>query len=70
MQVVTVEVTIPRALLSLGLRRDEIQNRLQNWLVISLFTDGRISSGKAGKLLGNKQEGLFGFALSRGRSLL
>jgi len=53
MQVVTVEVTIPRALLSLGLRRDEIQNRLQNWLVISLFTDGRISSGKAGKLLGN-----------------
>jgi hypothetical protein len=41
------EVRIPDALLHLGLDQTEVQRRLVEWLVLSLFTDGRISSGKA-----------------------
>jgi predicted HTH domain antitoxin len=32
--------------------REEISNRVAEWLVLSLFVEGRISSGKAGQLLG------------------
>lgn len=47
-----VEVKIPAALLHLGLDRGEIQQRITEWLVLSLFTEERISSGKAAQLLG------------------
>ena len=48
----TLNVRVPNNLLSLGLSQDEIQRRISEWLVFSLFSEGKISSGKAGKLLG------------------
>ena len=48
----TLNVRVPKSLLSLGLTQDEIQRRVSEWLVFSLFSEGKISSGKAGKLLG------------------
>lgn len=46
------EVRVPTALLQFGIDQSEIQRRLNEWLVLSLFTDGQISSGKAAQLLG------------------
>jgi predicted HTH domain antitoxin len=46
-----VEVRVPAPLLQLGLDREEIQRRVTEWLVLSLFTEERISSGKAARLL-------------------
>ncbi|HEX9652644.1 MAG TPA: UPF0175 family protein [bacterium] len=34
-----------------GLDQNEIQRRVKEWLVLSLFTEGHISSGKAAHLL-------------------
>jgi len=48
----SLSVQIPNNLLKLGISPDEIQNRISEWLVFSLFSEGKISSGKAGKLLG------------------
>ncbi len=48
----TFNVRIPNSLLKLGLSKEEIQQRVSEWLVFSLFAEGKISSGKAGKLLG------------------
>jgi predicted HTH domain antitoxin len=45
-------VNIPNNLINLGIDQDEIQRRISEWLVFSLFSEGKISSGKAGKLLG------------------
>lgn len=45
------EVRVPADLLQFGLDQDEIQRRLVEWLVLSLFTEGHISSGKAAHLL-------------------
>ena len=45
-------VDIPGNLLNLGIGQDEIQRRISEWLVFSLFSEGKISTGKAGKLLG------------------
>jgi predicted HTH domain antitoxin len=52
MQTMTMEITIPKVLFSLGLRKEQIQKEIKKWLVISLFREGRISSGKAGSVLG------------------
>lgn len=48
----TFSVQIPSNLLKLGISQDEIQRRISEWLIFSLFSEGKISSGKAGKLLG------------------
>lgn len=48
----TLNVRVPNSLLKLGLTQEEIQRHVSEWLVFSLFSDGKISSGKAGKLLG------------------
>jgi predicted HTH domain antitoxin len=48
----TLNVRVPNSLLNLGLTQEEIQRRISEWLVFSLFSEGKISSGKAGKLLG------------------
>ncbi len=45
------EIRVPAPLLQLGLGKDEIQRRVVEWLALSLFTEGRISSGKAARLL-------------------
>ena len=48
----TLNVRVSNDLLKLGLSQDDIQRRVAEWLVFSLFSEGKISSGKAGKLLG------------------
>lgn len=48
----TLEVRIPAPLLEFGIDENEIQRRITEWLVLSLFTEGRISSGRAARLLG------------------
>ena len=47
----TFQVRVPGVLLQYGLDQDAIQRRLNEWLVLSLFTDGNISSGRAARLL-------------------
>lgn len=47
----TFQVHIPSPLLQYGFDRDEIERRITEWLVLSLFTEGHISSGKAARLL-------------------
>ena len=47
----TFRVQVPASLLQYGLDQNEIQRRLTEWLVLSLFTEGHISSGKAARLL-------------------
>ena len=46
-----VEVWVPTPILQLGLDPEEVQHRVIEWLVLSLFTEDRISSGKAARLL-------------------
>ena len=46
-----LEVRVPQPLLQFGLSATDVPNRLVEWLVFSLFTEGHISSGKAAKLL-------------------
>lgn len=46
-----VEVRIPEALLDYDFKPDDIQGHVIEWLVLSLFKDGHISSGKAARLL-------------------
>ncbi len=45
------QVQIPVALRKYGFDQREVQRRVSEWLVLSLFTEGRISSGKAARLL-------------------
>ena len=47
----TIEVHVPTHLLRFGFDQNEIQRRITEWLILSLFTEGRISSGKAARLL-------------------
>ena len=47
-----LEIRIPSSLLQHGLSRDEVERRVNQWLVLSLFTEERLSSGKAARLLG------------------
>jgi predicted HTH domain antitoxin len=51
----TFQVHIPTSLLHYGLDRNEVQHRVTEWLVLSLFTDEHISSGKAARLLGTSR---------------
>jgi predicted HTH domain antitoxin len=46
-----VEVRVPVSLLQLGIDREEVQRRVTEWLVLSLFIEEHISSGKAARLL-------------------
>ncbi len=46
-----LEIRVPEPLLQYGLDRNEIQRRVVEWLVLSLFTEGHVSSGKAARLL-------------------
>ncbi len=48
---ITFEVKLPPDLLQFGYDQERIERNVQEWLVLSLFTDGLISSGKAAKLL-------------------
>ncbi len=52
MSKVTFEVRVQPDLLKFGFNQDKVQRTINEWLVLSLYTDGSISSGKAAKLLG------------------
>ena len=45
-------VRVPDFAATYGLDSEEVENRLKEWLVLSLYTEGKISSGKAAHLLG------------------
>lgn len=45
------QVRVPSALLQFGIDQQEIERRVNEWLVLSLFTDGQLSSGKAARIL-------------------
>ena len=45
------QVKLPPKLLSFGFNQTQVQNNITEWLVFSLFTDTKISSGKAAELL-------------------
>ena len=47
----TFKISIPDKFLEYGIDPKDIQVHVNEWLVLSLFTDGHISSGKAAKLL-------------------
>ena len=47
-----VKIEVPSSLLQLGIDRAEVHRRIIEWLVLSLFTEDRISSGKTARLLG------------------
>jgi predicted HTH domain antitoxin len=51
-QTVTMEITLPKEILSFGMDKDDVNRQISKWLVFSLFRDDRISSGKAASLLG------------------
>ena len=46
------EVRVPDSLNQYGFSKKDIQRRFVEWLVFSLFTEGRVSSGKSAQLLG------------------
>jgi len=48
---VAFEVRVPALLLQFGVDQNEVQRRIAEWLVLSLFAESRISSGKAARLL-------------------
>lgn len=47
----TLQVRVPTPILQYGFDQNEIERRINEWLVFSLFTENHISSGKAAKLL-------------------
>ena len=47
----TLQIQVPTPVLCLGINREYASERVTEWLVLSLFTDGHISSGKAAQLL-------------------
>jgi len=66
----TFEVQIPADLLQFGLDREEIQRRITEWLVLSLFTEEHISSGKAARLLGITRAEFLALLRTRGIAYL
>ncbi len=52
MEEVVFKVRLPSDLLQFGYDEEDVQRNVREWLVLSLFSDGLISSGKAARLLG------------------
>jgi predicted HTH domain antitoxin len=51
MRETTLQVQVPAELMAYGFTPEDVQRNIAEWMVLSLFTDGRISSGKAASLL-------------------
>ncbi len=64
------EIHVPTPLLQLGLNREDVQRRVTEWLVLSLFTEERISSGKAARLLNLSRVEFLDLLRSRGVAYL
>ena len=62
----TIQVRIPVPLLQFGFDEAEIERRISEWLALSLFTEGKVSSGKAAKLLGISRVQFLALLRSRG----
>ena len=52
MSATTFQIQVPTFLLQFGIDQAEVERRLNQWLVIALFTESQISSGKAANILG------------------
>lgn len=65
-----VSVQISPDLLQFGINRHNIQRRVTEWLVVSLFVEGQISSGKAAKLLDMPRVDFLAFLKARGIAYL
>ena len=63
-----VEIRVPAPLLQLGIDWEDIQQHVTEWLILSLFTEERISSDKAARLLNMSRVDFL--ALLRARALL
>lgn len=64
------EIQVPAPLLKYGLDRQDVQRRVTEWLVFSLFTEERISSGKAARLLGLERVAFLDLLRARGVNYL
>ncbi len=64
------EVRVPEPLIRYGYSPDEIQRRIPEWIVLSLFTEGYISSGKAARLLKVNRLDFLALLKSRGIAYL
>jgi predicted HTH domain antitoxin len=62
----TFQVHVPAPLLQYGFDQSTVQRRLIEWLVLSLFTDGHVSSGKAARLLNITRVEFLALLRSRG----
>ena len=62
----TFQVRVPTPLLQYGFDQREIQRRVIEWLILSLFTEGRISSGKVARLLNITRVDFLALLRSRG----
>lgn len=62
----TFQVHVPSPLLQYGLDQNEVQRRVVEWLVLTLFTEGHISSGKAARLLNITRVEFLALLRSRG----
>ena len=60
------QVHVPAPLLQYGFDQNEVQRRLVEWLVLSLFTEGHVSSGKAARLLNISRVEFLALLRSRG----
>jgi predicted HTH domain antitoxin len=65
-----VSVQIPPDLLQFGINRHNIQRRVTEWLIVSLFVEGQISSGKAAKLLDMPRVDFLAFLKAHGIAYL
>jgi predicted HTH domain antitoxin len=61
-----VEVKIPSSLFQLGIRREDVQHLVVESLVLSLFVQEHISSGKAARLLGMSRAEFLALLRTRG----
>lgn len=66
----TFEVHLPSPLLRLGLSQTDVQRRVAEWLVLSLYVEGRVSSGKAARLLNISRVAFLDLLRARGISYL
>lgn len=66
----TFQVRVPTSLLQYGFDQHEIERRVNEWLVLSLFTEGHISSGKAAWLLSMSRVGFLQLLHTRGINYL
>lgn len=60
------EIQVPSALLQLGIDQADVQQRVTEWLVLSLFIDGHVSSGKAAQLLSMSRVAFLALLRKRG----